>query len=734
MGESFDPYLQWLGIRDPQRPPNYYRLLGVELFEPDPDVLTNAVDRQMAHVRTFQSGTHSVDSQRILNELAGAKICLLNAERKAQYDAQLQAQQAAAHQMPAAVPGREAMPAQPEISTPAALWPAVARPVPLYSAPQSAAAGPVAEEAAPGGPDAGASDEGSPLVSIAIAVLVAMILVLLGLIVLYSSSPREESDESVATDGSNGGTAAEPDPEGKPQAEIEPKTKPEAKPEAKPQAKPETKREEKPETKPEVKLPPVEESIRLARAAMAARRVAAAQRDLTLAEKAAVAGSPEAAEVARLRAVLAHLETLEKALRRGMQRLAPGDKLSAGGVPITVVQASEDVLVLKAGQQEQRFSAETLPPRLALAVAGANLPDGAASSSLAKAALAIFDPAGDLDLAEKLCQDAAVRGATATELLVELKLARAARGIKEPSPEPAKPEKPDKPDVPDEAAQAKVRNEIHEVFQKEYASAQKPEEKAALARTLLNQAMETKDNPTARYVLLIEGRDLAVDAGDRALLTKALGGLARWYRVELLETAAATLTEAAKHSRASAANKNMAQEALSLARAAATQDRLEAAMELTEAAISMGRKAGDLVTVKNAVGVKRTIEEQQQSHQRFVEAGKTLAQSPDDPPANLTRGTYLCFVKNTWSEGLPLLAKGNDAALKALAEAELARPAQPADKVVLGDRWWDAADTVGEDLRPQFRARAAHWYQQALEGVTGLTKTKVQRRLQEVKQ
>ena len=33
--EDFDPYYRWLGIRDQQRPPNFYRLLGLELFEDD---------------------------------------------------------------------------------------------------------------------------------------------------------------------------------------------------------------------------------------------------------------------------------------------------------------------------------------------------------------------------------------------------------------------------------------------------------------------------------------------------------------------------------------------------------------------------------------------------------------------------------------------------------------------------------------------------------------------------
>ena len=70
MADRFDPYLHWLGIRDPERPPNHYRLLGVAPFEDDPDVLSNAADRQMSHVRTFQAGRHSAESQKLLNELA----------------------------------------------------------------------------------------------------------------------------------------------------------------------------------------------------------------------------------------------------------------------------------------------------------------------------------------------------------------------------------------------------------------------------------------------------------------------------------------------------------------------------------------------------------------------------------------------------------------------------------------------------------------------------------------
>jgi propanediol dehydratase small subunit len=98
---EFDPYLQWLGIRDPQRPPNHYRLLGLELFEANEAVIANAADRQMAHVRTFQAGQHGELSQKVLNELAAARVCLLKPDKKAAYDQQLRAKTAAARPAPA---------------------------------------------------------------------------------------------------------------------------------------------------------------------------------------------------------------------------------------------------------------------------------------------------------------------------------------------------------------------------------------------------------------------------------------------------------------------------------------------------------------------------------------------------------------------------------------------------------------------------------------------------------
>ena len=89
MSQAFDPYHLWLGIPPAEQPPNHYRLLGIALLEGNADVIATAADRQMAHLRTFQSGKHSALSQRLLNEVAAAKVVLLTPAKKTVYDEQL---------------------------------------------------------------------------------------------------------------------------------------------------------------------------------------------------------------------------------------------------------------------------------------------------------------------------------------------------------------------------------------------------------------------------------------------------------------------------------------------------------------------------------------------------------------------------------------------------------------------------------------------------------------------
>jgi hypothetical protein len=87
----FDPYHKWLGIPPKDQPPNHYRLLGVDLFESDPDVIDAAANRQMAYLQGCATGPLVALSQRLLNEIAAARLCLLTAAKKAAYDDRLKA-------------------------------------------------------------------------------------------------------------------------------------------------------------------------------------------------------------------------------------------------------------------------------------------------------------------------------------------------------------------------------------------------------------------------------------------------------------------------------------------------------------------------------------------------------------------------------------------------------------------------------------------------------------------
>ncbi len=104
MPDEFDPYQKWLGIPPQEQPPNYYRLLTLKPLEPDPGVIERTADKLTAYLEARSQGKNAAHAQRLLEEVAVARQCLLDSESKAAYDASLQtgrAKKPAAGQIPA---------------------------------------------------------------------------------------------------------------------------------------------------------------------------------------------------------------------------------------------------------------------------------------------------------------------------------------------------------------------------------------------------------------------------------------------------------------------------------------------------------------------------------------------------------------------------------------------------------------------------------------------------------
>src|SRR5205085_7857901 len=106
----------------------------------------------------------------------------------------------------------------------------------------------------------------------------------------------------------------------------------------------------------------------------------------------------------------------------------------------------------------------------------------------------------------------------------------------------------------------------------------------------------------------------------------------------------------------------------------------------------------------------------------FKVAMEALRKSPDDPAACLTVGRHLCLVKGDWTTGLPLLAKGADAKLKALGQLELASPTDPAAQLKLADGWWESSTSTSAS------SHAALWYAKAAPGLSGASRARASSR------
>ncbi len=109
-----------------------------------------------------------------------------------------------------------------------------------------------------------------------------------------------------------------------------------------------------------------------------------------------------------------------------------------------------------------------------------------------------------------------------------------------------------------------------------------------------------------------------------------------------------------------------------------------------------------------------------------------LQADPDDPEANLAVGRFFGFTKGDFGKALPHLAKASDASLSDLAKMDLSAPADPAEQVKIGDKWWTLAEANHELSKPHLQAHAAEWYSKAVSHLKGLSKGEVESRIKEV--
>jgi len=325
----------------------------------------------------------------------------------------------------------------------------------------------------------------------------------------------------------------------------------------------------------------------------------------------------------------------------------------------------------------------------------------------------------------------------------------AAVDSKSPLPEkapdaPATPPQADKPElpevkvpvvdvsrrapVPDAAKQKDVEKTIRDLFKEQYAK-RAPSDRRALARTLLDQALKSSDDPVAAWVLHREAQDAAIQGFDPRLAMQSIDASAKQFDIDPLPIKATALTAMAKSSRTAEESGVLTEVWLKLIDEQVATDQYDAADKAAAAAIKAARGSNDAAILAVATTRSKEVTEAKTRFSALKNVLQTLATKPDDPAANLEMGQYLCYVKGSWDLGPRFLIKGSDPVLRALAEKEAANLVTAVDKAALADGWWDLAQKETNPLRKgQMLAHAGAIYESALPDATGLLRIRIEKR------
>jgi formylglycine-generating enzyme required for sulfatase activity len=296
----------------------------------------------------------------------------------------------------------------------------------------------------------------------------------------------------------------------------------------------------------------------------------------------------------------------------------------------------------------------------------------------------------------------------------------------EPAAQPKTP-------VPDTQAQQTAKKAAGELFAERFTQAKTTAEKTVLATDMMDAAGKVQAGSADQYVLLKIARDVAAGTGDAATALQAVERLIEQFDEPAAKLIGDTLLTAARQATTSAQHKAVAEAALSIAGKLSDADQYETALRLCEAARSSAQRAKLFPLAKELTAQIEETKRQQLLSEDYRKALSVLEDKPTDPEANLAAGRHLCFVKGNWDRGVPMLALGSDAALKAVAIKDL-RGADSADEqAAIGDAWWDLAETKQGEERDTLRSRAGFWYRQAEPKLaSGLAGLKIKQRLEEI--
>lgn len=758
MADAFDPWYTWLGIPPSEQPPNHYRLLGVRLFEDNADVIENAADRQMAHLRTFQTSKHGKFSQQLLNDMSAAKLCILNPQKKANYDAALRERLAAiTAALASAAPHSGVM----------FHGGAIPAGAPLPPAPPVSQGAVATLEPHTGEPDLAELLHGSGGPSVRrvtyrsrrakeTGVLISILAVaVIGIAALGAYLWNRYSAEMLSPT-SPGPSEKHAGKEPHETIKKSPAGK-EGKPSGghgNPKSTALINSSQWAELRSKVWVKNDAVAGEWKRSGLALTVAPAASARLMLPVMIRESYDLEIDFVHQqgqqliglILPVADRMCVLLVDTKKGRLEGIAGDDSSG----VSLVSGQAYTLHCQAHWHDDAVTIEVLVNKAPLLHWSGKL-----SQLSAPAKYELSEPKRPALFADQgavVFNSVRYRSASGAspEFIVRKEKPRfrantenVAAGAEQPEemdgkektgdkvqplPVLARPEKPKaKLAVPSEADQQRAMKMVKDVYTGEIEKANTADLRRMVIQKLLTDASETEKDPIGRFVMMKYAVTVAIQQGDAALAVQAVDKVAAEYQCDAPNIKANALDAVAKATKQLPQFGVIADLAAGVAEEAAVAGDADASARMSKLALQAATKAHEKDLLHRVRDRVKELESLQDALAKSMEAQEKLAKNPKDPVANLIVGKFQAFSANRWEEGLPKLAAGSDPTLKALAAQELSNVVDAAEQLKLADGWREVSEKEDGLGKRNLQTHAASWYATAAPGVTGLDRTKAEK-------
>jgi len=268
--------------------------------------------------------------------------------------------------------------------------------------------------------------------------------------------------------------------------------------------------------------------------------------------------------------------------------------------------------------------------------------------------------------------------------------------------------------VPDAARVAQCESAIEKKYRDQFTYGNADVKQQTSAK-LYDESLNASD-PAMELASLRLAARLALEASDFSRAMEICDQMGERFDMDILPVKAELLSRAVGYAQTTKNQADLAAVCVTAGFQAIAADNYSIAGAIAVLAKSAAQKSGDAALVWQAGFLADETEECGTAYEGVEQAAAILKKNPNDPAANLAMGKFLCFVKNDWDKGLPLLALGSDETLKSVANQDIAGATKdPSEKAALGDAWWKLSGAVLDDGDgDSYQERARYWYMKSI--------------------